>query len=140
MNRKWISASSTSINKITSKLYLSDIQTALQTPLNVLLYELSVNYPRHEISCDGACVIQADDTIYTGVASAIVELSNGFIYLSLPTLEQPLTTTVLEISSATHWLVRVNNYLRKSYGGTPRNTFRWSLIWKKDTIKNLSSW
>lgn len=139
MNRKWISASSTSINKITSKLYLSDIQNLVQTPLNVLLYELSMNYPRHEVSCDGYCVIQADDETYTG-ASVIVEMSNGFVYLSLPTMEQPLLVDLLEISSSSNGLVRVNNYLRKSYGGTPRNTFRWSLIWKKDTIKNLSVW
>lgn len=139
MNRKWISTSSNSINKITSKLYLSDIQTALQTPLNVLLYELSMNYPRHEVSCDGYCIIQADAETYTG-ASAIVEMSNGFVYLSLPTMEQPLLVDLLEISSSSNGLVRVNNYLRKSYGGTPRNTFRWSLIWKKDTIKDLSAW
>ena len=139
MNRKWISTSSNSINKITSKLYLSDIQTLVQTPLNVLLYELSMNYPRHEVSCDGYCIIQADDETYTG-ASAIVEMSNGFVYLSLPTMEQPLLVDLLEISSSSNGLVRVNNYLRKSYGGTPRNTFRWSLIWKKDMIKDLSAW
>ncbi|NCC55948.1 MAG: hypothetical protein EOM11_10825 [Erysipelotrichia bacterium] len=82
-----------------------------------------MNYPRHEVSCDGYCIIQADDETYTG-ASAIVEMSNGFVYLSLPTMEQPLLVDLLEISSSSNGLVRVNNYLRKSYGGTPRNTFR----------------
>ena len=33
----------------------------------------------------------------------------------------------------------MNNYLRKSYGGVPWNVFRGSLIWKKESIKNLSS-
>lgn len=33
----------------------------------------------------------------------------------------------------------MDNYLRKSYGGTPWNTFRGSLIRKKDTLKHLSS-
>lgn len=139
MNRKGISASSTSINKITSKLYLSDIQTLIDRPINVLLYELSMNYPRHEITCDGVCILQADEQIYTW-ASAVVEMSNGFVYLTLPTMEQPLMVTTLDISSSIQGLVRVNNYLRKSYGGTPRNTFRWSLIWKKDMIKDLSAW
>jgi len=32
----------------------------------------------------------------------------------------------------------VDNYLRKSYGGIPRNSFRGSLIRKKDTLKHLS--
>jgi hypothetical protein len=36
-------------------------------------------------------------------------------------------------------LVRVNNYTRKSYGGTPWNSFRGSLIWKKENIKNLTA-
>jgi hypothetical protein len=35
--------------------------------------------------------------------------------------------------------VRVNNYIRKSYGGTPWNSFRGSLIWKKETIKNIAA-
>lgn len=135
--RKWITVSSQSINKITSKITLSDVNTLLQTPLNILLYELSVNYPRYEISCDGWCDIQADDVLYTG-SQPIVESSNGFIYLTLPNFENALPVTALEISSLNGGLVRVNNYVRKSYGGTPWNTFRWSLIWRKDTLKNLS--
>jgi hypothetical protein len=82
-----------------------------------------MNYPRHEISCDGYCIIQADDEIYTG-ATAIVEMSNGFVYLTLPTMEQPILISLLEISSSTNGLVRVNNYLRKSYAGVGWNTFR----------------
>lgn len=138
MNRKWIANSSQSITKITSKITLSDITTLLQTPLNILLYELSTSYPRYEISCDGGCTIQADELAYTGVAP-VVETSNGFVYLTLPNFENALAITHLEISSINWWLVHVNNYTRKSYGGTPRNTFRWSLIWKKDTIKNLAA-
>ncbi|MEI6117743.1 MAG: hypothetical protein WCP92_00285 [bacterium] len=45
--------------------------------------------------------------------------------------------TTLEISSLSGGLVRVNNYMRKSYGGTPWNSFRGSLLWKKEPIKNL---
>ena len=29
--------------------------------------------------------------------------------------------------------------MRKSYGGTPWNSFRGSLIWKNETIKNLAA-
>lgn len=136
--RKWITASSQSINKITSKISLSDIKTLMQTPLNILLYELSTSYPRFEISCDGGCAIQADDQIYTG-ATPVVETSNGFIYLTLPNFENALAVSNLEISSSNWGLVRVTNYMRKSYGGTSWNSFRWSLIRKKDTIKKLPS-
>lgn len=69
------------------------------SPLNILLYELSVNYPRYEISCDGGCVIQADDTIYTH-DHPVVEASDGFVYLTLPEFENALAVTSLEVSSA----------------------------------------
>lgn len=136
--RKWISSSSQNIKKITSKISLSDIQTLIQHPLNVLLYELSMNYWRYEISCDGGCLIQTDTTSYTGSAP-IVEASNWFIYLSLPQFENSLPVSLLEISSLDAGLVSVSNYMRKSYGGTPWNTFRGSLIWKKESIKDLAS-
>lgn len=138
MQRKWISSSSQSITKITSKITLSEVSSLIQTPINILLYELSTTLPRYEISCDWWCTIQADDATYTN-AKPIVETSNGFVYLSLSTLENPLLVTNLEISSSSGGLVRVNNYTRKSYGGTPWNSFRGSLIWKKETIKNLSA-
>lgn len=138
MTRKWISSSSQGINKITSKITLSDITTLIQTPLNVLLYELSTSYPRQQISCDGGCRIQADDKEYTWT-NPVVEISNWFIYLVLPDFENSLAVNMLEISSINWWLVHVDNYIRKSYGGTPWNTFRGSLIWKKETIKNLAA-
>jgi len=139
MKRKWISSSSQSINKITSKITLSEVDSLIQTPINILLYELSTTLPKYEISCDWTCIVQADDTTYT-TTKPIVETSNWFIYLTLPVLENPLTVSHLEISSSSGGLVRVNNYTRKSYGGTAWNSFRWSLIWKKETIKNLSAW
>lgn len=137
--RKWLAVSSQNINKISSKIPLSDVQTLIQTPLNILLYELSTNYSRYEVSCDGWCTVLADDVTYTGT-SPVVETSDGFVYLSLPQFENALPVSLLDVSSSNWWLVRVNNYARKSYGGTPWNSFRGSLIWQKDTIKNLSVW
>ncbi len=137
VSRKWITFSSQSINKITSKISLAEVHNLVNSPLNVLLYELSVGYPRYEISCDGWCLIQADGTTYTET-KPIVEVSNGFIYLTIPSLENPLQVVELEISSMNGGLVYIVNYPRKSYSWIPRNSFRWSLIWKKDTLKNLS--
>jgi len=139
MKRKSLSSSSSaSLNKISSKIYLSEVQTIIQNPVRVLLYELSVQYPRYEITCDGWCRIEADGTVYTE-SSAIVEVANGMIYLNIPSLEQHISPAVLEISSVQGGLVRVNNYTRKSYAGLSRNSFRWSLIWTKDRIRLLSS-
>lgn len=138
INRKWLTLSSQNSTKITSKITLSEVNTLIQTPLNILLYELSTTLPRYEVSCDGECTIQADDTIYIDV-KPIIETSNGFVYLTLPSFENALTVTNLEISSSSGGLVRVDNYLRKSYGGTSWNSFRWSLIWKKENIKNIAA-
>ncbi len=136
---RWLSSSTKSINKISYKIPLSELTTLVQSPLNILLYELSMNYPRFELSCDGWCTIQVDDKTYTET-KPLIETSNGFIYLTLPSLENPLTVTNLKISSVNWWLVSINNYTRKSYGGVAWNSFRGSLIWKKESIRNLSSW
>lgn len=137
ITRKGINTSSKNINKIMSKITLSEVNDLLQTPLNILLYELSTTFPRYEISCDGGCNIQADTKTYTYTNPA-VEVANGLVYLRLPDVENPITVTNLEITSVNWWLVRVDNYTRKSYGGTAWNSFRGSLIRKKDTLKNLS--
>lgn len=137
-NRKSISPASQSINKITSKIHLSDISTLLKSPLNILLYELSTSYSRYETSCDWWCSIQADGKTYTD-DSPIIETSNGFIYLTLPTFENALAVAHLEITPLSWGMLYVNNYTRKSYGGTPWNIFRWSLVRTKDSIKNLDS-
>ncbi|MCX6824220.1 MAG: peptidoglycan recognition family protein [candidate division SR1 bacterium] len=136
--RKGLTASSQNITKITSKISLSEVKNLIQTPLTILLYELSTTLSRYEISCDGGCTIQADDTGYID-ANPVIEMSNGFVYLILPAFENSLAVTNLEISSSSGGLVRVNNYTRKSYGGTPWNSFRGSLIWKKENIKNLTA-
>lgn len=57
-----------------------------------------MNYPRYEISCDGGCNIIADDKSYVS-AAPIVEVHEGFIYLSLPDLENDIVPASLEISS-----------------------------------------
>lgn len=136
-SRKWISSSSQNINKITSKITLSDVETLISSPLNILLYELSMSYSRYEISCDGGCTILADDTYYTG-NFPLVETNGNFVYLSLPNFENPLWVSHLEISSANDGLVYINNYPRRSYWGTPRNIFRGALVWEQQSIKALA--
>ncbi|MEI7919513.1 MAG: hypothetical protein WCH65_04895 [bacterium] len=123
MSIRNIKASSTHITKIVSKISLPEVKTLIQTPLSILLYELSVNYPRYEVSCDGGCTIVADTKTYTDT-NPIVETSNGFVYLTLPPFENALAVKNLEISSISGGLVRIDNYARKSYAGILWNSFR----------------
>lgn len=138
INKRSIVSSSSSITKILNKISFSEIKNILQGKIRVLLYDLSVNYPRHEISCDWWCVINADGVVYTW-ASAVVEMSDWYIYLTLPFLESPLATTILNVSSFSWWFVCIDNYTRKSYAWIPWNVFRGSLIWKKDNLKKINS-
>jgi hypothetical protein len=66
-----------------------------------------------------------------------VESHDGFLYLLSG--ENYLTPQQLSISSASGGLVTIASYKRASYGGTPWNTFRGSLIIKKNLVKNLAT-
>jgi len=138
MKRKSLSSSSASINKIVSKISSSQLSSILRLPIQVLLYELSVSYPKYDVVCDGWCDVVADGVRYLE-SGAIVEVSDGNVYLNIPSLEQHISPDVLHISSVHWWLVRVVNYTRKSFAWIPWNTFRWTLVWKKDRIKLLGS-
>lgn len=131
-------SSSQSSNKIRYKLLQSEIVDLLASPVRVLLYDLSQNYHRYELSCDGWCSIDADGTPYYHTRP-VVETHDGFIYLSLPSFENALSVQKLRVSSRSGALIRIDNYTRKSYGGISRNVFRWSLMWQKDSIRNLST-
>lgn len=138
MTMKNISSSSQNITKIASKITRDDIASLMWSSLNVLLYELSTNFTRYEISCDGWCKIETDTTTYID-DNPVIEVTKDFIYLNLLSLENPISVQNISLSSVDGWLVRINNYTRKSYAWIPRNSFRGKLLRKKDSIKILSS-
>jgi len=132
-----VSVTSTKMNKISYKINLKEIKSYLSGMINVLLYDLSINNNRWEINCDGVCKIIIDNQISKN-SSLILESYNNFLYLA--SWENYITPSKVEISSLNWWEVKVVSYNRKSYGGTPRNTFHWSLIFKQNPIRNLISW
>lgn len=138
VKKKSISPSTSSMNKIISKISSSQLSSVLTLPVTVLLYELSTSYPKYELSCDGWCSILADGERYVE-SGAVVEVFDGNIYLNILSLEHHLSPQVLSVSSVQWWLVRVTNYTRKSFAWIPWNRFRWSLVWKKERIKLLWS-
>ncbi len=133
---KNINLSVNPITKIVHKTFLPELKSYLSGMINVLLYDLTMNYHRWEITCDGPCLLAIDKTIVKQ-KSVIVESYDKFLYLSSG--ENSLSPKQLIVSSASGWVVKVTSYNRSSYGGVPRNTFRWSLIFKQNPIKNLAS-
>ena len=122
--------------KITHKILLPEIKSYLSGMISVLLYDLSMNYHRREISCDGMCRLSTDGVV-TKEDSVVLESYNNYLYLSSG--ENSMTPTKVEISAWSGWLVKITSYARASYGGTPRNSFHGTLIFKQNPVKDLSS-
>ncbi|MCX6822972.1 MAG: N-acetylmuramoyl-L-alanine amidase [candidate division SR1 bacterium] len=133
---KKLSLSTSSVTKITHKTFLPELKGYLSGMMNVLLYDLTMNYPRWEITCDGTCLLALDKTVVKQ-KSVILESSDNVLYVSSG--ENYLTPTQVSISSSSGGLVKVTSYNRSSYGAVPWNTFHGSLIFKSNPIKNLSS-
>ena len=125
------------VNKISAKVYPSEIVNDIKWFVSVLLYDLSVNYHRWELICDGACKITIDGQT-SFVDNVVLESNEDFLYLA--SWENYITPQRVEVSSSSGWLVTVSSYERNSYGKVPRNTFHGSLIFKKNPIKYVSSW
>jgi hypothetical protein len=64
--------------------------------INVLLYDLSMNYHRWEITCDGLCRVITNGSLSTK-NSIILESYDGFLYLTSG--ENSITPDKVEIAS-----------------------------------------
>ncbi len=113
------------INKTQAELYL-------QQDISVLLYELTQEYNRYDISCDEWCVFVFDQNRIES-NEWYLEVSSD-IYLTI--WDKQYNTERLVVYSK-NGITKINNYQRKSYADIPRNSFRWKLIFKKDFIKDL---
>lgn len=124
------------MNKITHKVTLDEAKTYMQSNVKVLLYDLS-NYETRSLSCEGKCIITADGKTYTD-QTPIIESHDGFLYLTIEeNIYGPKEMTVRAGKSG--GLITFSNYKRTSYASNPRNTFRGSITFTKDKIKNLKS-
>jgi hypothetical protein len=121
VKNKKISLATTPITKIVHKTFLPELKSYLSGMINVLLYDLTMNYSRREITCDGGCLLAVDKNIVKK-KSVVLESYDNFLYLESG--ENSITPKQVIISSLSGSLVTVTSYKRASYGGMPRNTFR----------------
>ncbi len=124
-NKKPIQKLQWDINKTQAQIYL-------QQDISVLLYELTQEYNRYDVSCDEWCIFLFDQNRVES-NEWYLEVSSD-IYLTI--WDKQYTTERLVVYPK-NGIIKINNYQRESYTGIPRNTFRWKLIFKKDFIKDL---
>lgn len=88
------------------------------------------------LSCEGDCKIETDQKTYT-YANPTIESHNGILYLTMgEDLYTPSSIKVTALKSG--GLITFVNYDRTSYAKNPWNTFRGSLLFQKDKIKNMN--
>jgi len=119
------------IKKISYKISIAETRKLLEQKIQVLLYELSTNFQKRNISCDWECTFIADAKIYTSL-SGLVILDNKQLKLNINNLE--INPQNIDIYSANNGRVRVENYGRKSYSGIPRNSFDGMISFQQDKI------
>jgi len=125
------------MNKITHKITMDEAKTYMQSNVKVLLYDLSADYNIWNLSCENKCIINADGKIYTYQAP-VIESHNGFLYLTIEdNLYGPKKMTIT--AGKKNGLITFTNYNRTSYAKNPWNTFRGSVNFVKDKIKNMKS-
>ena len=136
IKNKNLNLSQASTIKIVHKTFLPELKSYLSGMINVLLYDLSMNYHRRDLTCDGTCLIGIDNAF---IQQKTITLTSYDDFLYVETGENYLSPKQLTITSASGGLVKITSYDRKSYGGIPRNTFHGSLIFKQNPVKDLAS-
>lgn len=126
-----------SSQKIKWKITLDKAKNYLNQAIYVLLYELSQDFNEYDITCTSECTITYQklweasvNTMYTDKAKIIV-----WNDLELQVKWKIIHAIGLTISSKND-IVTVSNYERKSYTWIPWNSFHWTLVFRKDYIKD----
>lgn len=97
VKNKKISLSATPVTKIVHKTFIPELKSYLSGMINVLLYDLTMNYHRRELSCDGTCLVGIDSS-FTKQKSIILESYDDFLYIV--TGENYLTPKQVMITSS----------------------------------------
>ncbi len=104
--------------------------------IKVLLYDLSTNYNKRNISCDTMCVFTIGKKTFTVATGTIQKQKSDF---SLTISWVNVSVEKILVSDSMSGTVRVDNYSRVSYAKIPWNSFSGSLTFTQDTIKNLAT-
>lgn len=124
-----ITAATNHIDKIQWKISVEKAKILMKQDISVLLYDLTQNYDKYQISCDEICTFKFDSNLIIANSWEIAE----WIWWTLAiTINDNTYTTQKIIVFSNNNLITINNYNRKSYAWIPRNSFHWELIFQKD--------
>lgn len=129
----WNKKSTNKINKIEYKITKDEAKKLSQENIKVLLYELSFNFNKYEISCLGICKFNLDWKEFTNKRANVSVNWNKNIVLKIDNDKYEWSELIISDSKD---LIAFTNYSRKSYYKKPWNIFRWNIIIKKDKVKD----
>lgn len=133
INKNNITFSKGNISRLVWKIGKNQAKTYLNQDILVLLYELTQNYSEYNLSCEQWCIFYFNQNK--------LEANNATIKVS-DKLQLNLWWNTYNVDRLSvvpkNSLISIDNYTRKSYAGIAWNTFRGSLIFKKDYMKDLN--
>lgn len=133
INKNNITFSKGNISRLIWKIDKNQAKTYLNQDILVLLYELTQDYSEYNLSCEQWCIFYFNQNK--------LEANNATIKVS-DKLQLNLWWNTYNVDRLSvvpkNSLIGIDNYTRKSYAGIAWNTFRGSLIFKKDYMKDLN--
>ncbi len=136
ITKTWWAAATNSSKKISYKISLKEAKTLLDWNIKVLLYTPSTTMTWWDIVCDSWCDIAVDSKEVKNVKSLSIVVNGD----KLKTTINKKVYNVSEVYIANNNIVQIVNFERKGYDGSMRNIFKWNLIIKQDSIKDLEKW
>ena len=121
--------------KISYKNTISDVRKYMKTNVKVLLYELSTEQDRWDVSCKEKCLIKIDWIEYDW--NTKVTVKDLWDKLEFELNWKVFSWKKFDVSS--EWEIAIDNYARKSFLWEPWNVFKWKIIIHKDLIKPLNA-
>lgn len=119
--------------KITRPIDATKITELVQTPVRVLLYELTSAFGQRDISCSDTCMVTIDDQTQWARQLSILKFVDR---LEIVIDGQAYVWSKLHISNPS-WIISFQNYGRASYADIPWNRFRWDISIVYDQYRHL---
>ncbi|HRU50223.1 MAG TPA: N-acetylmuramoyl-L-alanine amidase, partial [Candidatus Absconditabacterales bacterium] len=133
INKNNITFSKGNISRLIGKIDKNQAKTYLNQDILVLLYELTQDYSEYNLSCEQGCIFYFNQNKLEANNATIKVSDKLQLNLGGNTYNVDRLSVVPKNS-----LISIDNYTRKSYAGIAWNTFRGSLIFKKDYMKDLN--
>lgn len=125
--------------KVKDLIEEDEVIEIMNDDVRVLLYELTADFDRWDMTCEGRCDVTLDTVTSIEDARIIHVVENNEndwldVFIDL----QKYSANEVRISNP-WWLIEVGNYLRKA-NGIPYNIFRGDIRILKDEYRHLDYW